>query len=119
MSRALALVDSSGESRKFERASDAGSLLETKLYVPRPRSDLVSRPRLVETLRRGSGQKLTVVIAPAGFGKTTLLASSFGDGDEATAWVSLDAGDNDPTLFWAYFVRALQRIHAGAGRRAI
>lgn len=119
MSRALALVDSSDESRNFERASNSAALLETKLYVPRARSDLVSRPRLVEALRHGAGQKLTVVVAPAGFGKTTLLATWLADGDEANAWVSLDVNDNEPTLFWAYFVRALQRIHPGVGRRAI
>jgi len=118
MSRALALVDSSDESRKFGRASVTGALLETKLYIPRSRSDLVPRPRLVETLRRGAGQKLTVVVAPAGFGKTTLLAGWLADRDEASAWVSLDTSDNEPTLFWAYFVRALQRIHPGVGRRA-
>jgi ATP/maltotriose-dependent transcriptional regulator MalT len=119
MSRALALVDSSGESRKFERASDPGGLLETKLYVPRPRVDLVSRPRLVDALRLGAAQKLTVVIAPAGFGKTTLLATWLGDSSDAKAWVSLDPSDNEPTLFWAYFVRALEKIHAGVGRRAL
>ena len=118
MSRALALVDSSDESRRFERASVPGYLLETKLYVPRARSDLVPRPRLLETLRRGAGQKLTVVIAPAGFGKTTVLAGWLGE-DDARAWVSLDASDNEPSLFWAYFVRALQRIHPGVGRRAL
>ena len=114
MSRALALV-ASDESPRFERASGPGSLLETKLYVPRARSSLVPRTRLIETLRRGAGEKLTVVIAPAGFGKTTLLADWLGNG----AWVSLDANDNEPALFWAYFVRALQRIHAGVGQRAI
>ena len=115
MSRALALVDSSDEPRTFDRASVTGSLLETKLYVPRPRSDLVPRARLLEALRQGAGQKLTVVIAPAGFGKTTLLADWLGNG----AWVSLDANDNEPALFWAYFVRALQRIHPGIGRGTI
>ena len=118
MSRALALVDSSNESRTFERGSDSGSLLETKLYVPRARSDLVARPRLIEALRRGTGQKLTVIIAPAGFGKTTLLSAWLGAGPP-TAWVSLDVNDNEPDLFWGYFVRALQRITPGVGRRAI
>jgi LuxR family maltose regulon positive regulatory protein len=73
----------------------------------------------VNALRRGAGQKLTVVIAPAGFGKTTLLAAWLGGASEAKAWVSLDVNDNEPTLFWAYFVRALERIHAGVGRRAL
>ena len=119
MSRALALVESSGEPRKFERASASGSLLETKLYAPRARSDLVPRPRLTEALRLGAEQKLTVVIAPAGFGKTTLLAGWLGEQGEATAWVSLDANDNEPALFWKYFVRALQGIHSDIGWRAL
>jgi LuxR family maltose regulon positive regulatory protein len=119
MSRALALVESSGEPRNFERASASGSLLETKLYAPRARSDLVPRPRLTEVLRLGAGQKLTVVIAPAGFGKTTLLAGWLGEQGEATAWVSLDANDNEPALFWKYFVRALQGVRADIGWRAL
>src|SRR3954467_6866136 len=115
MSRDLSLVESSGEPRNFERASASGSLLETKLYAPRARSDLVPRPRLTEVLRLGAGQKLTVVIAPAGFGKTTLLAGWLGEQGEATAWVSLDANDNEPALFWKYFVRALQGVRADIG----
>ena len=53
---------------------DAGPLLQTKLYIPRPRRGLVGRPRLLERLSRGAESKLTLVSAPAGFGKTTLLA---------------------------------------------
>lgn len=119
MSRALALVDSSGESRTYESTNAPSSLLETKLYVPRARSDFVRRPRLTEALRGGADQKLTVVLAPAGFGKTTLLAGWLASAESATGWVSLDATENEPTLFWAYFVRALQCIRPGVGTLAM
>ena len=122
MSRALALVDSSDESRKYESDVAANALLETKLYVPRSRTELVPRPRLVEALRHGAANKLTVVVAPAGFGKTTLLTGWLADTPDAAqsaAWVSLDAGDNEPALFWAYVISALQRVHPAAGKQAL
>ncbi len=98
----------------------AGPLLETKLYVPASRSGLVPRPRLSQRLQRGLGCKLMLVSAPAGFGKTTLLAewldSPVGSGPErATAWLSLDQNDNDPATFWTYVVAALR--YGGAGDR--
>src|SRR5205085_1421906 len=62
MSRALALVDSSDESRKHESASTATQILETKLYAPRSRSGLVARPRLIDALRHGAALKLTLVV---------------------------------------------------------
>ena len=74
MSRALDLVDSSDEARKHERPNAATAPLGTKLFVPRSHSGIVPRPRLIETLGDGSRRRFTVVIAPAGFGKTTLLA---------------------------------------------
>ena len=78
---------------------NAGPLLETKLYIPRLRRGLVARPRLSERLNRGAESKLTLVSAPAGFGKTTLLAEWLAgtpaDG-RSTAWLSLDPGDNSP-----------------------
>jgi LuxR family maltose regulon positive regulatory protein len=97
-------------------------LLETKRYVPRWRPGLVSRPRLVERLVRGGERKLTLVSAPAGFGKTTLLAEWLSTGSvnrPATVWVSLDPGDNDPALFWAYVVTALQGVRSGIGERVL
>ena len=75
MSRALALVDPSDEQRQQDTSNAASPLLETKLYVPRSRSALVARPRLTEAIQNRSGEKLTIVVAPAGFGKTTLLSS--------------------------------------------
>ncbi len=100
-------------------------LLTTKLYIPRARPELVSRPRLIERLNAGllrqSGgfaRKLTLVSAPAGFGKTTLLSEWVaGCGQRArVAWLSLDEGDNDLARFLAYFVAALQTIEGEAGR---
>jgi LuxR family maltose regulon positive regulatory protein len=97
-------------------------LLETKLYVPKSRSGLVSRPRLIEHLRVAAERKLTLVIGPAGFGKTTLLAEWISDrasGNRAAGWVSLDPTENDPALFVAYVTRALQKIRADVGTHAI
>jgi ATP/maltotriose-dependent transcriptional regulator MalT len=100
----------------------AGPLLETKLQVPRRRRDLVARPRLSERLSRGAESKLTLVSAPAGFGKTTLLAEWLeGAADDArsTAWLSLDPSDSQPTIFWAYVIAALQTVVPGVGARAL
>src|SRR5258708_32160024 len=86
------------------------SILATKLYIPRLRPNVVSRPRLLERLNEGLHRKLTLISAPAGFGKTT-LASEWVEGIERPiAWLSLDAGENDPTLFLTYLVAALQTI---------
>jgi len=102
-------------------------LLTTKLYIPPPCPNLVSRPRLIERLNAGllSRRKLTLISAPAGFGKTTLLSewASQRVGESAdgrpVAWVSLDEGDNDPVRFWAYFVSALQTVHESVGEAAL
>jgi LuxR family maltose regulon positive regulatory protein len=120
MSRALALVDSSDESRKHENVGAAAPLLETKLYVPKSRSGLVARPRLIELLQQGAAQKLTLVAAPAGFGKTTLVAGWLADSvsENAAGWVSLDASDNEPRLFWAYVARAIEKMRPEVGTRA-
>jgi LuxR family maltose regulon positive regulatory protein len=122
MSRTLALVDSANPPRTHERGGRATPLLETKLYVPRSRAGLVLRPRLVDAVRRGAGQKLTIVVAPAGFGKTTLLAEWVVDtfaAETAAAWVSLDATENEPSLFWSYFLAAVERVFPGVARNAI
>jgi LuxR family maltose regulon positive regulatory protein len=100
----------------------AGPLLETKLHVPRWRRSLVERPRLSDRLSRGTESALTLVSAPAGFGKTTLLAEwlaiAAADG-RAVAWLSLDPRDNDPALFWTYLVAALNTAAPGAGAGAL
>ncbi len=99
-------------------------MLETKLYVPKRRAGLVSRPRLIQRLREGIERKLTLVSAPAGFGKTTLLAEWLTTNPAIphwrnTGWVSLDPSDNDPALFWSYFIIALQKVGVDVGERAL
>jgi LuxR family transcriptional regulator, maltose regulon positive regulatory protein len=99
--------------------------LETKLYVPRSRRELVLRPRLSERLDRGTASKLVLVSAPAGFGKTTLVTewlaarpAALAD-ERLAAWLSLDPGDNDPASFWAYVVAALRTVAPGVGESAL
>jgi LuxR family maltose regulon positive regulatory protein len=126
-------------------------LLKTKLYIPAVRPKLVARPRLIERLDEGlCSAKLTLISAPAGFGKTTLLGEWIhcrmrGAGRECPAvstkaratdhssvvharhsvpafgfsWLSLDAGDNDPTRFWAYVIAALQTVYPDVGQAAL
>jgi LuxR family maltose regulon positive regulatory protein len=94
-------------------------LLKTKLYVPRVRPDLVPRPHLVGRLSAGLHRKLTLVSAPAGFGKTTLLSEWVAGCGQPVAWVSLDGDDNDPTRFWSYFIAALQTVHPGVGEASL
>ena len=88
-------------------------LLQTKLFIPPHRSDLVPRPRLIERLNEGISRKLILVCAPAGFGKTTLLSNWVKTIELPVAWVSLDKGDNDHTSFLIYLVAALQTVEAG------
>src|SRR5437763_2902349 len=90
-------------------------ILATKLYIPRLRPSVVSRPRLIERLNEGLYRKLTLISAPAGFGKTTLVSEWLAGGPRPTAWLSLDEGDNDPTRFLMYLVAALQTIAATIG----
>jgi LuxR family maltose regulon positive regulatory protein len=94
----------------------ARPLIGTKLYVPRPRQGLVVRRRLQDILIAGEQGRLTLVSAPAGFGKTTVLADwamRSATRGRAVAWVSLDVSDNEPASFWAYVVSALQRVVPG------
>src|SRR5919112_4759716 len=90
-------------------------ILATKLYVPPPQPRVILRPRLVEQLNEGQHRRLTLVSAPAGFGKTTLLSEWIGGGQRPAAWLSMDEGDNDPSRFLAYLVAALQTIAANVG----
>ena len=93
----------------------SSAVVETKLFVPSPRDGLVTRPRLEEPLSAGS--RLTLMSAPAGFGKTTLLTTwlaASGDG-RAVAWVSLDSADRDPDIFWTYVLTAIERAAPGTG----
>ncbi|MGO4471406.1 LuxR C-terminal-related transcriptional regulator [Arthrobacter sp. M-10] len=100
----------------------AGPLLETKLHVPGPRSALVARPRLISRLGQADEQTLILISAPAGFGKTTVLAEWLADSPatgRSHAWLSLDQRDNDPVLFWTYLVAALDKASTGIGARAL
>ena len=96
------------------------SLISTKLRPARSRPRLVARPRLSQRLDPEHGRRLTLVSAPAGFGKTTLLGGWWErrqDSERCTAWLSLYECDNDPARFLAYLVAAVQTIapHLGAG----
>ncbi len=93
-------------------------ILTTKLYLPPPRPDLVPRPHLVERLSRGVDRKLTLISAPAGFGKTTLLSTWVQQAEPRTrvAWLSLDEGDHDLSRFLTYFIAALQTIDSNVGQ---
>ncbi|MGO8950335.1 MAG: LuxR C-terminal-related transcriptional regulator [Ktedonobacterales bacterium] len=90
-------------------------LLATKLYIPPPRPNTVRRPRLIARLNEGLERKLTLLSAPAGFGKTTLLSDWIAGCECQAAWLSLDKGDIDPARFLAYLIMALQTIEASIG----
>src|SRR5215831_18107294 len=86
-------------------------LVATKFYVPR--AGFVPRPRLLARLAEGVGRGVTVVCTPAGFGKTTALGDWARRSRRRAAWLSLDAGDNDPVRFWRYVAAALGRARPG------
>jgi LuxR family maltose regulon positive regulatory protein len=85
-------------------------LLATKLYTPSIRTPRVPRPRLVERLNAGIHRKLSLVSAPAGFGKTMLVCEWAAQSERPVTWLSLDKGDNDPAHFWSYLVAAFQKV---------
>ena len=91
------------------------SILATKLYVPHTRSTIVARPRLIERLNKGLYHRLTLISAPAGFGKTTLLSEWVEGCDRPTAWLSLDEEDSDLIRFLTYLITALQTVAAEIG----
>jgi LuxR family maltose regulon positive regulatory protein len=94
-------------------------ILTTKLHIPPARPDWVPRPRLIEQVNEGLQYKLTLVSAPAGFGKTTLLSDWSRQSPFPVAWLSLDAGDNDPARFWTYVIAAVQTVHSDTGMAAL
>lgn len=93
------------------------SLLETKLYIPPLRPGLVTRPRLLARLQESLHYNFILVSAPAGFGKTTLVSEwvTHNQSNFQTAWVSLEKGENDPSLFWDYFITAVRKVKPSAG----
>ncbi len=85
-------------------------LSDVKLHPPSRRASWVDRPRLMEAMAHAVRRPVTLVAAPAGYGKTTVVAQALqGDGCPASAWVSLDAGDNDPVRLWSHVAAALER----------
>ena len=97
-------------------------LVTTKLALPPARPALVPRPRLMDRLEAGLQRKLTLIAAPAGYGKTTLVSAWHATAPGSAwplAWLSLDVGDNDPVRFWSYAIAALQTLHAGLGADAL
>ena len=100
-----------------EVAAERDVLLATKLHVPGSRPGFVSRPRLAERLDQGLEPGVVLVCAPAGYGKTVLLADWARGGGRRVAWLSLDAGDNDPARFWRHAVAALDRARPGVAER--
>src|SRR6478752_2564893 len=97
----------------------ATPVLATKLYIPPPPPKAVLRPRLVERLNEGLHRKLTLLSAPAGFGKTTLVSEWVAGCDRQVAWLSLDEGDNDPTRFLAYLMGAIQMQRPAIGQELL
>src|SRR5262249_3238771 len=93
-------------------------LLESKLHVPRPRAQLVPRPHLVERVQQGMSCPLTLLSAPVGFGKTTLLVEWLARSGMACAWLTLEAKDNEPVRYFSYLLAALQRLHPALGSGA-
>src|SRR5512141_2829841 len=85
-------------------------ILATKLYILPSRPKVVLRPRLIERLNEGLHGKLTLISAPAGFGKTTLVSEWIATCERPVAWLSLDEGDNDPVRFISYLIAALQTL---------
>lgn len=90
-------------------------VLATKLYIPPPPPRAVRRPRLVEQLTEGVHRKLTLISAPAGFGKTTVVREWVATSGTHVAWLSLDEGDSDPARFLTYLIAALRTIVPGIG----
>jgi LuxR family maltose regulon positive regulatory protein len=91
-------------------------LVTTKLFIPRARRGLVDRPRLRERLSRVTESRLTLISAPAGFGKTTLLSAWLAAaGTDRVAWLSLEESDRPPASFWTYVITALRTVVPGIG----
>ena len=96
-------------------------VLTTKLFIPprRPRDSVVDRSRLTERLVASDDQRLTLISAPAGFGKTTLLTEWIPQNPHCVAWLSLDAADSEPARFWSYVIAALQTLRPDLGVNAL
>lgn len=105
--------------RDVKQHADVALLVEAKLAAPQPRADTIARPRLSAALDAGEAAPVTLVSAPAGYGKTTAVRAWCAARDISPAWVTLDAGDNDPTRLWTHVATAIDRLHPGVGREAL
>ena len=100
-------------------AGTAEVVIATKLFRPSLRQQSVERKRLHDVLRQGCTLPLTLVVAPAGWGKSTIVADWLAHDDVAAGWVSLDGGDNDPKRFWRYLLIAAGQAGSAAGAAAL
>lgn len=102
-----------------QKGSGHVMIIATKLHIPRPRTALITRPRLIHRLKEGLNRALTLVTAPAGYGKTTLLSEWAEVLESPVAWVSLDMGDNDRLRFWAHTIAALKQAYPAFDEQAV
>ena len=107
------------ERRDLAGAGSLPALVEAKLAVPSVRHGVVDRPSIMRALDAGQDAALMLVAAPAGYGKTTAVRAWCASLDASVAWVTLDAGDNDPVRLWRYVATAVDRIRSGLGRAAL
>jgi ATP/maltotriose-dependent transcriptional regulator MalT len=107
------------ESTQSPGVDDLPPLAEAKLAAPRQRAEMVERPRILRALDAGEGAALTLVAAPAGYGKSTAVRAWCASRPTAFAWVTLDGGDNDPVRLWTYVATAVDRVREGLGRGAL
>src|SRR5512138_512547 len=110
---------SSMSTTKSASSSNSERLLHTKLMPPRLPSAVVPRPDLLARLGAGFTQKVILVSAPTGFGKTTLVRMWIAVGDFDSAWVTLDDHDNDPVRFWTYVCSALRTVDPSLGKATL
>jgi LuxR family maltose regulon positive regulatory protein len=117
------MVRASGHAGANQRHGHVGNLppplVEPKLAIPRARHQIVDRPRINRALGADGDAVLTLVSAPAGYGKTTAVRAWCDGLDAEVAWVTLDAGDDDPGRLWRYIATAVDRVQPGLGQGAL
>lgn len=94
-------------------------VLQTKINAPPLRGRVIARPRLLDRLEASKNQKLILITAPAGFGKSTLLNEWSAAGTEPISWFSIDASDNDPKAFWVHLISAIRVVHPDIGHTSL
>ena len=127
MDNAPPMANRSGRATQGRSAADASTggrrvpLVRSKLAPPQPRKGIAGRGQLLDRLREGRGRRLTLVCAPAGYGKTTLLAQWCAADRAQTpfAWLSADEGDGDPIRLWSHLIAGLQTVHPRAGTTSL